>query len=259
MAIYRTISLTFWTDSKIIDDFTPEDRYFYLYLFTNPHTDLSGCYEISTRIMANETGYSKETIERLLDRFKNIHKVIDYDSETKEVLLINWHKYNWTSSDKFRKPLLNEIGKIKNDNFRNYLLKIFNGEEIGYGIDTKCIGTNCSDTSVTVSVSDNVSVSDKKDINDNININTTKKRANVFIPPTLDEVIAYCNERNNGIDPESFIDFYESKGWMVGKNKMKDWKAAVRTWEKHDNKQQSKGSSYMDSIKNRVSQVDDWV
>ncbi len=52
-----------------------------------------------------------------------------------------------------------------------------------------------------------------------------------FVPPTLSEVKAYCQERNNGINPQSFIDFYSSKGWFVGKNKMKDWKAAVRTWE----------------------------
>ena len=52
-----------------------------------------------------------------------------------------------------------------------------------------------------------------------------------FTPPSIDEVSAYCNERKNGIDPQHFVDFYEAKGWMVGKNKMKDWKAAVRTWE----------------------------
>lgn len=53
-----------------------------------------------------------------------------------------------------------------------------------------------------------------------------------FTPPTLDEVEQYCLERANGIDAQTFIDFYESKGWMIGKNKMKDWKAAVRTWER---------------------------
>lgn len=55
-----------------------------------------------------------------------------------------------------------------------------------------------------------------------------------FNPPTVEEVRAYCTERGNGVDPEAFIDFYESKGWMIGKNKMKDWKAAVRTWEQSD-------------------------
>ena len=52
-----------------------------------------------------------------------------------------------------------------------------------------------------------------------------------FTPPTREEVHAYCLERNNKVDAERFIDYYTSNGWMVGKNKMKDWKAAVRTWE----------------------------
>lgn len=58
------------------------------------------------------------------------------------------------------------------------------------------------------------------------------KKSRGFVKPTVEEVRAYCQERNNNIDPERFVDFYEMKGWMIGKNKMKDWKAAVRTWEK---------------------------
>ena len=59
-----------------------------------------------------------------------------------------------------------------------------------------------------------------------------------FTPPTVDEVAAYCGERNNRIDPQTFVDFYASKGWVVGKSKMKDWKAAIRTWEKRDGNSQ---------------------
>jgi len=66
-------------------------------------------------------------------------------------------------------------------------------------------------------------------VNDNEVIGKKRKR---FIPPTLEEVKKYCIERNNSVDPQRFIDFYSSKGWMVGKNKMKDWKASVRTWER---------------------------
>lgn len=62
----------------------------------------------------------------------------------------------------------------------------------------------------------------------------SKKRARKkFVKPSVDEVRAYCLERGNAIDPECFVDFYESKGWKVGKDGMKDWKAAVRTWEKN--------------------------
>ena len=59
-------------------------------------------------------------------------------------------------------------------------------------------------------------------------------KAKRFIPPTVDEVAAYCQERGNSLDPDAFVDFYASKGWMVGKNLMKDWKAAVRTWERSE-------------------------
>ena len=55
-----------------------------------------------------------------------------------------------------------------------------------------------------------------------------------FAPPTLEEVAAYCMERNNKVDAETFIDFYSAKGWKVGNQPMKDWKACVRTWEKRD-------------------------
>lgn len=55
-----------------------------------------------------------------------------------------------------------------------------------------------------------------------------------FAPPSLQEVTDYCRDRGNGVDPERFVDFYAAKGWKVGNQPMKDWKAAVRTWEKRD-------------------------
>ena len=63
-----------------------------------------------------------------------------------------------------------------------------------------------------------------------------KKTAKRFTPPTVEEVRAYCLERGNAVDPERFVDFYASKGWKVGNQGMKDWKACVRTWEKRSNK-----------------------
>ena len=62
-------------------------------------------------------------------------------------------------------------------------------------------------------------------------------RTKKFTPPTVDEVKEYCEERGNSVNPQRFVDYYSSNGWMVGKNKMKDWKAAVRTWEQNDKPQ----------------------
>lgn len=61
-----------------------------------------------------------------------------------------------------------------------------------------------------------------------------KKTNTAFVPPSQDEVAQYCRERNNKVDASAFVDFYSSKGWLVGSSKMKDWKAAVRTWEKRE-------------------------
>ena len=66
------------------------------------------------------------------------------------------------------------------------------------------------------------------------------KERKVFKKPTIDEIKDYCNERNNGINAEAFYDFYESKDWYVGKNKMKDWKACVRTWERRSEPKEEK-------------------
>lgn len=91
----------------------------------------------------------------------------------------------------------------------------------------------------------------EQQVNTNNNVNNDNnvinKRVRNFVPPTFEEVRNYCIERNNNVDPERFVDFYSSKGWMVGKNKMKDWKAAVRTWERKDGKQEHSERSVKDA------------
>ena len=73
-----------------------------------------------------------------------------------------------------------------------------------------------------------------ENVNVNVNENDLKEniKRKVFTKPTAEEVKAYCSERKNNVDADKFIDFYESKGWLIGKNPMKDWRACVRTWEK---------------------------
>ncbi len=66
-----------------------------------------------------------------------------------------------------------------------------------------------------------------------------RKEIKQFITPSLKEIVDYCVERKNHVDAAKWLNFYESKGWMVGKNKMKDWKASVRTWENRDNESSS--------------------
>ena len=85
---------------------------------------------------------------------------------------------------------------------------------------------------------------------------TTTRERERFAPPTLDEVAAYCRERGNQVDAQRFIDHYTSNGWLVGKNRMKDWRAAVRTWESRENdqppaqmRQRQRGNVYAEMLK----------
>ena len=75
-------------------------------------------------------------------------------------------------------------------------------------------------------------------VNDNVHVNDNDNNINIkkFIKPTIEEIKSYCLERNNSINPIQFFDYYESKGWLIGKNPMKDWKACIRTWEQNKNK-----------------------
>lgn len=75
----------------------------------------------------------------------------------------------------------------------------------------------------------------KQETRNTISLTRDREKRQRFTPPSIDEVSAYCRERGNHVNAQTFIDFYSSKGWKVGQNPMKDWKACVRTWEQRDN------------------------
>jgi len=83
---------------------------------------------------------------------------------------------------------------------------------------------------------------------DSINICADKPQTNKFTPPDIEDVKVYCKERKNSVDAEKWYNFYSAKGWMIGKNKMKDWKAAVRTWE-NNNKNDNNNKSTLERLK----------
>ena len=123
--------------------------------------------------------------------------------------------------------------KILEDN--NYIKRVNIYKPDSKQIETRVI--TLVNSSIKEKFTDNTTIN---------NTNLTDSNKAHFKKPTLDEVKNYCLERNNNIDAEAFIDFYESKDWKIGKNKMKDWKAAVRTWERRETKK-PKSMSKLDS------------
>ena len=191
VAIYRNISLTFWTDIKVVDDFSPEDKYFMLYCLTNPHTNIIGCYEISLKQMSIEMGYTIEAIEAILKRFDEKHKILIYDKNTKELFIKNWYKYNWTKSPKILTPIVSSFSKIKSDKFKCLVGEIIN--EI-YGEDTVSIPYRYPiDTTDTVSDTDTDtdSITDTE-IEKMLENEQKKKKHNIDYQAYVDEYNSKC-------------------------------------------------------------------
>lgn len=117
--------------------------------------------------------------------------------------------------------------KNKKEYMRNYMKEYREKQKI-----ITCKTNSKSNSKSNVSEAD-IEEDKEKDIEEDKDINKTSKITKRFTPPTVEEVQAYCIERKNNIDAEHFVDYYTSNGWMVGKQKMKDWKAAIRTWEKN--------------------------
>ena len=205
MALYRSVSMSFWTDTKVVDEFSPEDKYFMLYCLTNTYTNLCGCYEISIKQMIRDTGYNEETIYKLIERLTN-YGVIQYDKKNKELYIKNWFKYNWTKSEKLDKPLLNEIQNIKTETFKKILVDLYNER------DTVSIPyTYASDTTVT----DTVTVSNTVIYKDIINYLNNRIDSNYKYTSkkTQDLIKARLNENFTIDDFKTVID-KKAKDWL---------------------------------------------
>ncbi len=275
MALSRNIQLSFWTDAKVIDDFTPEDRYFFLYLMTNPHTNLCGCYEISKKQMSDETGYTKETIEKLIKRMSESHQVIRYSGTSKEMLIINWHKYNWTESSKLRIALEREIETIKDPEFKSYLTEILNGNDTvsipyPYTMDnsvyTNTLNTNTLNTNTLNTNTLNTETQKTESVKKS---KPVKHIYGVYhhVRLTDDEYKKLCDEYGD-IKAGECITYLDEYMEMKGNYKANSHYLCIRKWvadaveenkRKHQNRANSSGSAYIDAINGRMQVVDDWL
>ena len=146
--------------------------------------------------------------------------VIPFESGV--VVIKHWKIHNYIQKDRFiETKYKDERAMLELEENNSYRIPVSI-------LDTKCI-QNVSSLDTQVSIG--------KDRLGKVNNNIGQSSR--FTPPTLEEIQAYCTERGNHVDPQRFLDFYSAKGWMIGKNKMKDWKAAVRTWEKRDSQEDS--------------------
>tara|TARA_R110002167_G_scaffold363844_1_gene584809 strand:- start:406 stop:1119 length:714 start_codon:yes stop_codon:yes gene_type:complete len=173
-------------------------------------------------------GVSKTSVSKWVSALRDsgyINVQVQYKEGTKQIL----HRYITLVNDPIEEKLMTPIRKVKDP------------------IEEKLIDNNTSNNTNNNTM--------------NIGVVTPEKKVKkVFVKPTLTEVIDFCNATQANIDPQDFIDFYESKGWMVGKNKMKCWMSCVRRWkrmeveknrEKHE-KNKAKQAKQNEQLRNRT-------
>lgn len=135
MAVYRQIQVSYWQDPFVIS-LTPEEKYFYIYLMTNSKTTQCGIYELPKKVMEFETGYNRESVDKLMERFIQYGKVLYHDL-TQELMLLNWMKHNSMKSPKVRSCVEKELRSIKNKDYKYRFASLC--KDYGYPIDRLCI------------------------------------------------------------------------------------------------------------------------
>lgn len=151
------------------------------------------------------------------------------------IVIKHWKMHNYIQADRYRPTDYVE---------EKSMLGIKSNK--AYTLDVSKMDTECIQNGYIGKVSIDKDSKEKDSKEESVGEEKSKR----FYPPTIDEVKQYCEERKNNIDPMAFIDFYSSKGWMIGKNRMKDWKAAVRTWERKRKEQSQSESSVYDEWRN---------
>ena len=169
-------------------------------------------------MLANELDFEVNTVRLRLEALEKLNMI----SRAPGLFINNWGEYqNLDGMERIK-----EQQRLRSQRYRD---------------KQKALKQPSYDRHMTVIENHATDIEEDKD--KDIDKDKIKSKSNKFVAPTLDEVTAYCNERHNNVDANRFIDYYTSNGWMVGKNKMKDWKAAVRNWERGNSNTSSSGSS----------------
>lgn len=207
---------------------------------------LSGKVSIDGVLMIKET--LPYTEEMLASIFRRKQSQISLALKTFEMLgmieiingvvtISNWSKHQKLDLIEARREYQKEYMKSR----RNKQKQLALGEPCKPNSETNCKPNSkplCKQDVSTLDID-----KEEEDKEDKEKELKKKGKTSRFVPPTLEQVKEYCDSRNNGVDYNKWFNFYQAKGWYVGKNKMKDWKAAVRTWENKE-KEVTNGQSY---------------
>jgi hypothetical protein len=277
MSMQRYISTSFW-DDEWITTLDPSEKLLYLYLMTNPLTNIAGVYKLSIRRICFDTGFNADTVVHIMAKFAKSGKAYQLGEY---MALPSWPEHQkWETKQTIRDGIISTLAKLP-DNILTSLLEIkyrFDltllpgyhthtihlpypqqppptpyqpsysdlNSDLNSDSDRECADALVDKPPLPTSEPDDPDYDSELDPK---NWNSAKPEPQIaddsgpappktkrFSKPSVEEIQAYCQERKNNVDAHRFMDFYEAKGWKIGSQPMKDWQAAVRTWESRDDR-----------------------
>lgn len=230
MAKFRQIQTDFWSNPYVQEEMTPEDKFFYLYLMTNEKSTQIGIYKITKKQIAFDMGYSIESVGNLLKRFMEQHKLIKYDSETREIILLEWAKTNLNKGGKpFEDLILSELKEVKQKEFIEIIYHQCEKEEIKKIIEKYIDNPKLGEKNLKLenkNISDNLD--DKKIIEAEIVDENTEKAIGSPKNTTFDDTLyetyndkgAINNNKNNKYNNNNYINnsYYNNTSVKKEKN-----------------------------------------
>ena len=197
MGIKRIVDTSFWTDPGT-EDFTPEDKYFMVYILTNPFTTQLGIYGLSIKNAAFQLGYSMESVHNLIDRFENKYGIIIYSKQTKEIAIKNYLRHSIIKGGApVRDCLIKELNNVKNKDLIASIFAHIKGDENLNPTVKSIIDEYEEKNGVLYYSNEKENDNEKENENENENDNevTYHVTHNVTYNDTFNEIISYLNER----------------------------------------------------------------
>jgi hypothetical protein len=229
---YRIVNTRIWGDEKY-RGLSDDGKLLFVYLITCRHCQIGGIYLLDRHyIMADLMWREKRLMKAMFEVTST--KMVMYDEPNRVVLVPNFLKYDPIQNPNQAKAAIKSLESLPNSSLIDMFLdcmKKFSKPFVKPFIEgfRKPLPQPDSDAD-----SNTDSDANSKEPPAVALADTVPKITKRFYPPTIEEVTAYCRERGNKINPQRFIDHYNSNGWRVGQNPMRDWKASVRTWESRD-------------------------
>jgi len=224
MATFRKVHVQFWGD-PYIQDLTPEQKFFYLYLLTNGQTKQCGIYEITKKQICYDTGYNTDTVSKLLEYCISTDK-IRYNKETNEIAIKNWNKYNGSGSPKVQSCVNQELKSVKDDTLIEYI----------YGIDSVYIlnrNKNKKKNKIQEEEENKNTTPENNFINSNLNRQP--------VVPTKKDVWEFFKGAGGDADmAKSFWEKYDGVGWFLNNSPITNFRSLankfIDNWKRNEKK-----------------------